>query len=102
MPVLVTADISGVTPDLYVRTHTEIMSGGRPDGLISHCCIDKNNHISVVDLWESRELFEAFAKEKIPAAMQKLGLDGGPENLSITEVVNADAFDYRGTVLSGQ
>ena len=100
MPVLVTADIPSVSPELYEKTHSHIMDGGRPDGMISHCCVEKGGHISVVDIWESREHFEAFASDKIAGAMQRYGIEGGPENLVFTELLNADAFDFVGNVLS--
>ena len=76
------------------------MSGGRPDGMISHGCVEKNGGISVVDIWESRAKFEAFVEGKIAAVSETYNIEGGPENLMITELINADAFDYRGTVLS--
>jgi hypothetical protein len=100
MPIVVATDFPSVSPELYVKIHTYVMGGGRPNGMISHCCVNKNDGISVVDIWESRKKFETFAEEKLAAALKNYGIEGGPENLRITELINADAFEYRGAVLS--
>lgn len=102
MPFVVSADFPDVTPELYVRTHTEVMSDGRPQGMIAHCCAAKDGGISVVDIWESVELFEAFVGGKVAPVLQQHGVEAGPQNLSITELINADAFEYDGTVRSGE
>jgi len=100
MPILVTADFPKISPELYRQTHAQVMSHGRPDGMISHGCYAKGTGICVVDLWESHDTFEAFIANQIAPAMQKLGIEGGPENLVATELINADAFAFTGSVLS--
>ncbi len=99
MPLVITADFPSVTPSLYVETHRGAMSEGRPDGMIAHCCSEKNGGISVVDIWESKEHFEAFVQGKVAPVLQQHNVEGGPENLTMTELINADAFEYKGTVL---
>ena len=99
MPVLVTADFPFIHAELYKKTHRLMMNNGRPEGFIAHACLKKGKGISVADIWESREHFENFARGKIGFTMEKLGLAGGPENVVITELINADAFEYSGGVL---
>ena len=100
MPIVVTMEFPTVSPELYVRTHTDLMRDGRPDGMIAHCCAEKDGGISIVDIWESREQFEAFVDTRVKDVIERYQVKGGSENLTITELVNADAFQYRGSVLS--
>ncbi len=100
MPIIVTADFSSISPELYAKTHYEVMSGGRPDGMIAHACHANETGITVVDIWESKDAFEAFAATRIAPALEKLGIDSGAENVVITDLLNADAFDFTGPVLS--
>jgi hypothetical protein len=101
MPLVITADFPSVTPSLYEATHRGAMSDGRPDGMIAHCCFEKNGGISVVDMWESKAHFDAFVQNKVAPVLQQHNVEGGPENLVMTELLNADAFAYTGNVLSG-
>ena len=100
MPIVITTDFPNIDTDLYKKTHRLVMGNERPVGLIAHCCQTKGSGISVIDIWESKEAFDAFTEERIIPALQKLEIKGGPENLTITDLLNADAFDYRGSVLS--
>jgi hypothetical protein len=40
-----------------------------PDGLLSHASFDENGALRVVDVWETREKFDAFAASRLGAAM---------------------------------
>ena len=78
------------------------MSAGNPAGMIAHCCREKDGGIAVIDIWESKEHFEAFIQGKVMPTEQSMGINsGGPQNLTMTEVLNADSFAYTGEVLSG-
>ena len=100
MAIVVKADFPSISPEAYQKTHADLLSDGRPDGMIAHCCSAKDGGISIIDIWESQEHFQAFAATKIAAVMQKHSIEGGPENLVIDELINADAFDFQGTVRS--
>jgi hypothetical protein len=99
MPIIVTADFPTVSSDIYAQTHTEVMAAGHPEGMIAHCCYPKGSGISVVDIWRSREDYEAFVANRVGPALERLGIAGGPQNISITDLINADAFDFTGPVL---
>lgn len=50
MPIVITADFPGISPDTYRKMHREIMSSGNPDGMIAHCCREKDGGIAVIDI----------------------------------------------------
>ena len=100
MPILITADFPTIDAENYKTTHAAVMGDGKPDGFIAHACLASGDGISVVDIWESQAHFDAFAQSKIGPTMADLGIEGGPENVTVTELLNADAYDFAGTILS--
>lgn len=100
MPVIATADFPSISPELYTQIHPQVMATGRPEGMIAHGCYPKGTGITVVDLWDSQAMFEAFISNRVAPTLEKLGIEGGPENLVVTDLLNADAFDFTGRVLS--
>ena len=99
MAVLVTADFPGITPEMYEQTHNAVMAKGPPPGLISHACMEGGEGISVSDIWESRTHYETFIEDTVSMVAEQLDIEGAPENLVFTDLVNADAFDFTGPVL---
>jgi uncharacterized protein YeaC (DUF1315 family) len=84
MAVIIVNDLPPeVTPEEYGKVSEIIQAQGTPDGLVLHTGFVKGDHIQVVDVWESREQFDAFRESRLmPAVMQVMGdrmaQGGGP------------------------
>ena len=55
-----------------------------PEGLIFHSAGPNHLGWSIIDFWESRELFDSFQAERLGAAIQALG-DQAPDPPEIKE-----------------
>ena len=53
--------------------------GAGPRGAISHWAAATDDGLRVVDVWESKEQYEAFARDQIGPFSQQAGLTGPPE-----------------------
>ena len=102
MPVALITNIPNMNAGLYKKLHNIVMGNGRPNGMISHCCHVKGTGVSIIDIWESKWDIDAFFKDHLVPAMERLEIDGEPEVLMITNLINANAFDYKGPFLSAQ
>ena len=81
MAVAVQLDFDGGTLDQYdeVLKLMGLRSGGPgPAGLISHFATMTPSGLRVVDVWQTREQFDAFAQEQIGPFTQKVGMTGPP------------------------
>ena len=90
MAVAVEQNFSGATIDQYdqiVKKMGLTPGGATPPGAISHWVAKTDDGMRVVDVWESREVFERFAQEKIGPYSREVGIDGEPE-IRIYEVHN--------------
>jgi hypothetical protein len=88
MAVAVLLDLPGVTPEIYDAVVEEMNLGGRPpEGATYHVAGPTEGGFRVVDVWESREQFEQFARDHISPLMQKHGAQSRP-NITIWDVHN--------------
>lgn len=82
MAVAVQLDFAGATLDQYDAV-CEMMGltprGPGPAGAISHFATLTDSGLRVVDVWESRDLFDAFAAEQIGPYSAKAGITAPPE-----------------------
>ena len=81
MAVAVILDFPGATLEQYDQV-VELMGftkggAGAPGGLF-HWVTKADDGIRVVDVWESREIFERFAQEKIGPLTQQVGVTDPP------------------------
>ena len=53
--------------------------GAGPPGAVSHWAAATGDGLRVVDVWESREQYDAFAREQIGPFSQQAGVTGPPE-----------------------
>jgi hypothetical protein len=82
MPVAVILDFEGATLDQYdqVIERMGLEPGGDvPDGALFHWVTATDNGIRVVDVWESREVFDRFAEEQIGPHSEAVGLPNPPQ-----------------------
>jgi hypothetical protein len=77
MAVLMTLEVPGGTTEAYERAN-ELMGiatdDDAPAGLVSHVCAVIDGGIVVVDVWESPEALDEFARTRLAAALEGSGM----------------------------
>ncbi|HET9773094.1 MAG TPA: hypothetical protein VFS16_19515 [Acidimicrobiia bacterium] len=90
MAIAVELDFDGATLEQYdqVTAKMGLQPGGQgPPGSLSHWVTRTPNGIRVTDVWQSKELFEQFAQEKIGPISASVGL-AEPSQITFHEVHN--------------
>lgn len=93
MPVLLQQVMpEGVTTDMLDDVTTEMgVESDPPAGLVVHVHYTEKGRAHIVDVWESRDAFDAFQESRLTPAIQKvmqqrgITMDAQPET-SFTEV----------------
>ena len=86
MAVAVLVELPGVTAEMYDAVIKEMGLETRPpEGASFHVSGPSEDGWRVVDVWESRETFEAFARDQISPMLQKHGATSRP-NITIWDV----------------
>jgi hypothetical protein len=78
MPVAIEMTFSGATLEQYDEVMGLMELEGIPDGALFHWVAETEDGIKVVDVWETREQFDAFAGAKIGPATAQVGV-GRPD-----------------------
>jgi hypothetical protein len=81
MAVAIVMDFPGATLAQYdqVLVGMGLTPGGAPpEGAIFHFCTKTDDGIRVIDVWETKEQFEGFAREQIGPQTQRVGIQGPP------------------------
>ncbi len=82
MAIAVEMEFSGATLEQYDQVLEKMgltPGGSGPPGSISHWVTKTDDGIRVVDVWESKEVFERFAQEQIEPYTREVGFAGEPE-----------------------
>lgn len=82
MPVAIEMNFRGATLDQYDQIIEKMglpPGSPPPPGAIAHWVAKTDDGIRVVDLWESREKYDQFAKEQIGPYTQEVGISEAPE-----------------------
>ena len=90
MAVAVEMNFRGATLDQYDQILEKMglePGGSVPPGAISHWVAKTDDGIRVVDVWETREIFDRFAQEQIGPISSEVGITEQPE-LSFYDVHN--------------
>jgi hypothetical protein len=90
MPVAIIQDFEGATLDQYdqILEKMGLDPGGQtPPGAVFHWVTATDSGIRVVDVWESKEQFDAFAEEQIGPFSQEVGITE-PPRMSVHDVHN--------------
>ena len=90
MAVAIQMDFQDATLEQYdgILARMGLARGGRaPAGAISHFVAATDGGMRVVDVWESREVFERFAEEKIGPYSAEVGITTEP-TMEFLEVYN--------------
>jgi hypothetical protein len=81
VPVAIEMNFKGATLEQYDKI-VELMgltSGNIPQGALFHWAAKTDDGIRVVDVWESREVFDRFSQEQIGPLSQQAGVTEPPE-----------------------
>ena len=82
MAVAVEMNFRGATLDQYDQVIEKMgltPSGMTPPGAISHWVAETEDGLRVVDVWETREVFDRFAEEQIGPFTREAGITDAPE-----------------------
>jgi hypothetical protein len=85
-----------VTLDQVLSVTRDISAGGPPAGGISHAVIIDGGRVKVFDVWESQEAMDAFTKDRLVPAIQKLIGGVAASQLPPPEVQIFEAHDAMG------
>jgi len=90
MAIGVTIEFAGATLDQYDEVVSRMgftpRGAGEPGGLF-HWVTKTDDGIRVTDVWQTREQFDAFARDKIGPITAAVGMSGPPK-ITIHEVHN--------------
>ena len=86
MAVGLKVELEGVSLDQYDAVQKALnFPADWPDGALAHSAAEGENGLVVADVWESREKFDAFAQERLGAAIaEAIGPDAPQPNITET------------------
>ena len=81
MAVAIEMNFKGATIDQYddVGEKMGLTDGSTPPGAISHWVAKTDDGIRVVDVWETRDVFDRFAADQIGPYTREAGMNEEPE-----------------------
>jgi hypothetical protein len=79
MAVAIEMNFKGATLEQYDQVVELMGLPPAPPGAIFHWVAATDDGIRVVDVWESRDVFDKFAQEQIGPYTQQVGFPGPPE-----------------------
>ena len=79
MPTIVLMHWPEVTPEQYQQARSVVnWEGSHPKGAKFHVAWFAADGFHVLDLWDSREDFEAFVRDRLTPGVQEIGIKGQP------------------------
>ena len=99
MSIVVRFRPTKMTAAIYDESTRQLEEAGvdpRPDGLDRHICFGSDGDLQVIEIWDSRERFEAFGERlrDLPV-LAELGIEfsAPPEILDVHRIVKREADD---------
>lgn len=90
MPLAIFFTPKSMNADQYNETIKQLdaQGAGKPDGRLHHVAFGTGNNLRVMDIWESKEKFNAFGQILMPI-IQKLGMELAkpPEIIQVYNIV---------------
>jgi hypothetical protein len=79
--VMMMTELEGASPQMYdeVNERMGVNPDALPEGLISHVAGPTDSGMLIVDVWESPQAFERFARERLGPVLTDMGAPAGPE-----------------------
>ena len=97
MSIVVRFKATSLTAATYDESSRQLEEAGvdpRPDGLDRHTCFGTDGNLQVIEIWDSREQFEAFGKQlgQLPV-LAELGIEfsAPPEILDVHRIVKRES-----------
>ena len=81
MAVLMLVELPGATIEQYEQVNETMGLRGdetAPEGLIQHVAGSDEKGLTIVDVWESEEAFDRFVEERLGPAIERAGVESGP------------------------
>src|SRR5690242_14688237 len=80
MAIMMKMNWLGIKPEQYDSLHESVnWEGNKPDGALFHVSAFDDKGIHVIDLWDTAEQFDNFAKNRLIPEVQKLGITSQPD-----------------------
>jgi hypothetical protein len=93
MSIVVRFNPTSLTAATYDESTRQLAEAGvdpRPEGLDRHVCFGTDGNLQVMEIWDTREQFEAFGEQlrQLPV-LAELGIEfsGPPEIVDVHELV---------------
>ena len=89
MSIVVRFHPANLTAEKYDESHPKVEAAGfPPDGLDYHVCFGSDGNLTVSEIWDSREQFEAWG-EKLMPVLTEAGIEfsGEPEVFEVHNLV---------------
>jgi hypothetical protein len=88
MSIVVRFHPSNLTAALYDESHPRVQEAGfPPDGLDYHVCFGSPDNLTVSEIWDSREQFEAWGEKLRPVLMESgIEFSGEPEVFEVHSI----------------
>ena len=89
MSIVVRFHPANLTAEKYDESHPKVEAAGfPPDGLDYHVCFGSDGNLTVSEIWDSREQFEAWG-EKLMPVLAEAGIEfsAEPEVFEVHEIV---------------
>ena len=89
MSIVVRFHPSNLTAERYDESHPKVEAAGFPaDGLDYHVCFGPDDNLTVSEIWDSSEQFEAWG-EKLMPVLTEAGIEfsGEPEVFEVHNLV---------------
>ena len=89
MSIVVRFHTANLTAEKYDESHAKVEEAGfPPDGLDYHVCFGSAGDLTVSEIWDSREQFEAWG-EKLMPVLAEFGIEfsGEPEVFEVHNLV---------------
>ena len=89
MSIVVRFHPANLTAEKYDESHPKVEEAGfPPDGLDYHVCFGSGGNLTVSEIWDSREQFEAWGEKLMPVLTESgIEFSGEPEVFEIHNLV---------------
>ena len=89
MSIVVRFHPSNLTAEKYDESHPKVEEAGfPPDGLDLHVCFGSGGNLTVSEVWDSREQFEAWGEKLMPVLTESgIEFSGEPEVFEVHNLV---------------
>ena len=74
----------------YESMHPQMLPMAKQSGMVFHTSREVGGQVAIIDIWPSAATWQAFAEGPLAEGMKASGI-AAPDDLEVTELINADA-----------